>query len=75
MKSIKVLTASDRAAWVVRDPEEYWAFARWEANQRANNRTASVHEWRQKLAAGKQKEESIHRSWWVRVMRQLMRWP
>lgn len=80
MKSIPVIPAHSRANWVIRDPEEYFAFVRWEANQLANNRTATVHEWRQSLIGRREivrreirkSNKQINR-WYLRLWRKFTR--
>lgn len=63
----KHLTAGQRADWLVRDPDEYFAFVKQEAHEAANQAVAARHK-RRKAAV-----HTIHDSLWVRIMRKMMR--
>lgn len=66
------LTASQRADWLVRDPDEYFAFVREEAEEVAASMTAERHEWRKIRAKADARIRRDNR-WYIRLWRKYTR--
>lgn len=65
------LTASERADWLVRDPEEYFAFVREEAKEAAASMAAERHAWRKERAASDARIRKENR-WYMRLWRKYL---